>query len=73
MQCFHSMAAHNLNVSLLMILLSTLSQLPQDPSQTVDLVKIVTCYPVIISFHSDHHFSSFQLIFSPLTVSSNDL
>ena len=73
MQCFHSMAAHNLNVSLLMILLSTLSQLPQDPSQTVDLVKIVTCYPVIISVIYDHHFSSFQLIFSPLTVSSNDL
>ena len=73
MQCFHSMAAHNLNVSLLMILLSPLSQPPQDPSQTVDLVKIVNCYPVIISFHSDHHFSSFQLIFSPLTVISNDL
>lgn len=69
MPCFHSMAAHNLNVSLLMILLSTLSQPPQAPSQTVDLVKIVTCHPVIILFHSDHHFSSFQLIFCPLTVS----
>ena len=68
MQCFHSMAAHNLNVSLLMMLLSTLSQPPQAPSQTVDFVKIVTCHPVIISFHSDHHFSSFQLMFSPLLV-----
>lgn len=56
-----------------MILLSTLLQPPHSPSQTVDLVKIVTCNPAIIPFHSDHHLSSFQLIFSTLTAGSNDL